>query len=39
MVIKSATSLRNDYDKMVQISKEKQEAELNLQIEVKNLSF
>ena len=25
MVIKSATSLRNDYDKMVQLSKEKQE--------------
>ena len=25
MVIKSATSLRNDYDKMVQLSKERQE--------------
>ena len=25
MVIKSATSLRNEYDKMVQLSKEKQE--------------
>lgn len=25
MVIKSATALRNDYDKMVQLSKEKQE--------------